>query len=47
MGHRVYKNVHLLIPYTGKVLLGKDFLREYYIAELVLRTSSVHPPDLW
>lgn len=31
MGHRVYKDVHLLIPYTGKVLLGKDFLREYYI----------------
>ena len=31
MGHRVYENVHLLIPYTGKVLLGKDFLRDYYI----------------
>lgn len=31
MGHRVYKNVHLMIPYTGKVLLGKDFLGEYYI----------------
>ena len=31
MGHRVYENVQLLIPYTGKILLGKDFLREYYI----------------
>lgn len=31
MGHRVYENVQLLIPYTGKILLGKDFLSKYYI----------------
>lgn len=30
-GHRLYSNVHLLIPYTGKLLLGKDFLQQYYI----------------
>ena len=31
MGHRVYKNVNMLIPYTGKILLGDGFLQEYYI----------------
>ena len=30
-GHRVYKNVNLPIPYTGKILLGDGFMREYYI----------------
>ena len=30
-GHRLYSGVHLLIPYTGKLLLGRDFLQEYYI----------------
>ena len=30
-GHRVYKNVNLSIPYTGKILLGDGFMREYYI----------------
>lgn len=31
MGHRVYENVNLQIPYTGKLLLGDDFIQEYYI----------------
>lgn len=30
-GHRVYENVNLPIPYTGKILLGNKFIREYYI----------------
>ena len=30
MGHRVYKDVNLPIPYTGKLLLGDEFLAEYY-----------------
>ena len=30
-GHRLYKNVNLLIPYTGKIMLGKGFLSEYCI----------------
>lgn len=30
-GHRVYKDVNLPIPYTGKILLGDGFIREYYI----------------
>lgn len=31
MGHHLYKNVGIPIKYTGKILVGKDFLREYYI----------------
>lgn len=31
MGHRVYKNVNMPIPYTGKILLGDGFMHEYYI----------------
>ena len=31
MGHREYKNLNIPIKYTGKLLLGNDFLREYYI----------------
>lgn len=31
MGHWTYDNVNLLIPYTGKILLGDKFLQEYYI----------------
>ena len=31
MGHWTYDNANLLIPYTGKILLGDKFLREYYI----------------
>lgn len=30
-GHRVYKDVNIPIPYTGKILLGDGFMREYYI----------------
>lgn len=30
-GHRVYKDVNMPIPYTGKILLGDGFMREYYI----------------
>ena len=31
MGHRLYENLNLSIPYTGKLLLGDKFLDEYYI----------------
>lgn len=31
MGHRAYKELNMLIPYTGKILLGDGFMREYYI----------------
>lgn len=30
-GHRVYRDVGLPIPYTGKILLGAGFLWEYHI----------------
>ena len=30
-GHRVYRDVNMLIPYTGKILLGNGFMNEYYI----------------
>lgn len=30
-GHRVYRDVNMPIPYTGKLLLGDGFLQEYYI----------------
>ena len=30
-GHYTYKNLNLSIPYTGKILLGRDFIDEYYI----------------
>lgn len=30
-GHRVYRDVNMPIPYTGKILLGDGFLQEYYI----------------
>ena len=30
-GHRLYRGVHLQIPYTGRLLIGADFLRQYYI----------------
>lgn len=29
--YQLYKDVNLKIPYTGRILIGKDFLREYYI----------------
>jgi hypothetical protein len=30
-GFRTYKNLNMYIPYTGRLLLGRDFLRNYYI----------------
>jgi len=31
MGHEVYESLNLRMPFTGKILLGADFLMEYYI----------------
>lgn len=31
MGHAVYQNLNIKLPYTGKILVGRDFLDEYYI----------------
>lgn len=31
MGHREYRNVNLSIEYTGKILVGDGFIRDYYI----------------
>ena len=31
MGHHLYKGVNILMPYTGKIVVGKDFMQEYYI----------------
>lgn len=31
MGHHLYKNLNMFIEYTGRILAGKDFMREYYI----------------
>lgn len=31
MGHHLYKGVNIKMPYTGKIVVGKDFMREYYI----------------
>jgi hypothetical protein len=31
LGHRLYKNINMSIPYTGKILLGDKFLHDYYI----------------
>lgn len=31
MGYHLYKGVHIKMPYTGKIVAGKDFLRDYYI----------------
>ena len=30
MGYPVYKNLSLLLPYTGKMLVGNGLLKEYY-----------------
>ena len=30
-GHRVYRDVNLPVPYTGRILLGDGFMQEYYI----------------
>lgn len=31
MGHHLYKDINLPIFYSGKIVVGKDFLNEYYI----------------
>lgn len=31
MGHHVYQNLNIKLPYTGKILLGNEFISEYYI----------------
>ena len=31
MGHHLYKNINIFMEYTGKILIGKDFINEYYI----------------
>ena len=31
MGHHKYKGINIKIPYTGKIVVGKDFLQQYYI----------------
>lgn len=30
-GHRVYRDINMLIPYSGRILLGNEFMDEYYI----------------
>ena len=31
MGHNLYENINLFLEYTGKILMGKGFLNQYYI----------------
>ena len=31
MGHHAYRNINKLIKYTGKLLLGNDFMPQYYV----------------
>lgn len=31
MGHQLYKGLNIKIPYTGKILIGDNFLRLFYI----------------
>lgn len=31
MGHHCYRGVNIKMPYTGKIVVGKDFMQEYYI----------------
>lgn len=31
MGHRVYQNLNLPMNYTGKILVGNNFINKYYI----------------
>lgn len=31
MGHHLYKGVHLKMDYEGRILVGTEFLQEYYI----------------
>jgi len=30
MGHKIYKNVYLRLPYTGKMIVGKDLIYEFH-----------------
>ena len=31
MGHHLYKNLNIFMEYTGKILIGKGFIKKYYI----------------
>ena len=31
MGHHLYKGLNIKVPYSGKILVGDEFLHEYYI----------------
>lgn len=31
MGHHLYQGLNLKMTYTGKLLVGRDFMHEYYI----------------
>lgn len=31
MGHHLYKDINISIKYTGKILVGNDFIEKYYI----------------
>lgn len=31
MGHHLYKNLNIFMEYTGKILIGRDFMQAYYI----------------
>ena len=31
MGHHLYKNLNIKMNFTGKILIGKGFLKQYYI----------------
>lgn len=31
MGHHLYRNINIFMEYTGKILIGKDFIKKYYI----------------
>ena len=31
MGHHLYKNLNIFMEYTGKILIGKGFIKKYYM----------------
>lgn len=31
LGHHMYQNVNLVMEYTGRIVIGKDFIQKYYI----------------
>lgn len=31
MGHHLYKGLNIQVPYSGKILVGDEFIRKYYI----------------